>query len=91
MWDELSNIDFTKEIQSIAVPMYFFVGKYDMITPGILVEDFYKQLDAERGKTLVNFENSAHFIMMEEKEKYQDLLMTVVLKESQNNQVETQY
>ncbi|MHA1906661.1 MAG: alpha/beta fold hydrolase [Candidatus Thorarchaeota archaeon] len=89
MWDELSSIDFSKEIQSVQVPIYFFEGKYDMITPKVLVEDFYNHLNAEKGKTLVTFENSAHFLMIEEKEKYQHLLMTVVLKESQDYQVES--
>jgi pimeloyl-ACP methyl ester carboxylesterase len=83
-WEEIKNIDFTKEIQSIKVPIYFFVGRYDMITPTVLVEDFYSNLDAEKGKELVIFENSAHWPMIEEKEKYQDLLVNVILKESQN-------
>jgi pimeloyl-ACP methyl ester carboxylesterase len=45
---------------------------------------FYSNLDAEKGKELVIFENSAHWPMIEEKEKYQDLLVNVILKESQN-------
>ena len=83
-WEEMKSINFPTEIQSIGVPVYFFVGKYDMITPSVLVEDFYNNLDAEKGKKLILFENSAHWLMMEEKEKYQDLLVNVVLKESQN-------
>jgi pimeloyl-ACP methyl ester carboxylesterase len=82
MWEEIKNINFTKEIQSIKVPIYFLVGKYDMITPTVLVENFYNNLDAEKGKKLVIFENSAHFLLIEEKEKYQDLLINRVLKES---------
>jgi len=81
IYDELKNINFTKEIQTIKVPIYFFSGKYDMITPTILVEDFYNILEAEKGKKFVIFENSAHFLIKEEKEKYQDLLINVVLKE----------
>jgi pimeloyl-ACP methyl ester carboxylesterase len=59
-WEEIKNIDFTKEIQSIKVPIYFFMGKYDMITPTVQVEDFFNGLDAEKGKKLIIFENSAH-------------------------------
>ena len=81
MWEEITSIDFAKEIQSIKVPIYFFAGRYDMITPSVLVEDFYNHLDAEKGKTLVIFENSAHFPMVEEKEKYHELLINLVLKE----------
>jgi len=84
MWEEIRNINLTKEIQSIKVPIYFFEGKYDMITPTVLVENFYNNLDAEKGKKLIIFENSAHVPMLEEKEKYEGLLINVVLKESQN-------
>ena len=62
----------------------FFVGKFDMISPTVQVENFYKGLDAKNGKKLVVFEQSAHCPMMEENEKYQDLLVNMVLKESQN-------
>lgn len=83
-WEETKNINFTKEIKSIKVPIYFFEGKFDMIYPTVLVENFYNNLDAEKGKKLIIFESSAHFPMIEEKKKYQDLLINVVLKESQN-------
>ncbi|MFW9784597.1 MAG: hypothetical protein ACFFFB_20115 [Candidatus Heimdallarchaeota archaeon] len=39
------------------------------ITPTILVEDFYNTLEAEKGKKIVIFENSVHFLIKEEKEK----------------------
>lgn len=84
MFDEIKSVNLTREIQSIEVPIYFFEGKYDMATPTILVENFYESLDAEKGKKLIIFENSAHMPMIEEKEKYEDLLINVVLKESQN-------
>jgi pimeloyl-ACP methyl ester carboxylesterase len=82
MWEELKNVNLTKEIQSIIVPIYFFEGKYDMATPTVVVEKFYDNLDAEKGKKLFIFENSGHMPMIEEKEKYQELLINHVLKES---------
>jgi pimeloyl-ACP methyl ester carboxylesterase len=84
MWDEINDIDITKEIQSMNVPVYFFEGKYDMATPTILVKEFYDDLDAEKGKNLIIFENSAHMPMIEEKVKYEDLLINLVLKETLN-------
>ncbi|MFW9973988.1 MAG: alpha/beta fold hydrolase [Candidatus Thorarchaeota archaeon] len=82
LWKELTEINFVREIDSIKVPIFFFEGKYDMITPTVVVEDFFDQLNAERGKRLVIFEHSAHYPMLEEKEKYQDFLIDVVPKES---------
>jgi pimeloyl-ACP methyl ester carboxylesterase len=85
MWDEINDIDITKEIRSIKVPAYFFEGKYDMATPTILVKEFYGGLDAVKGKKLIIFESSAHMPMLEEKEKYEDLLINLVLKERHIN------
>ena len=82
LWEELQAVDITTEIQSINVPIYFFEGKYDMTTPTVLVEKFYDNLEAKKGKQLIIFENSGHLPMFEENEKYQDRLINVVLKES---------
>lgn len=84
-WQEIKKINYNNEIKSIDVPVYFFVGKYDMIAPAILVENFYKQLNAKKSKRFIVFENSAHFPLLEENEKYCDLLINTVLKENINN------
>ncbi len=55
-----------------------------MATPTVLTKKFYDSLDAVKGKKLIILENSAHIPMMEEKEKYEELLINVVLKESQD-------
>jgi pimeloyl-ACP methyl ester carboxylesterase len=81
MYGELKNLNFNEEIRSITAPIYFFAGKYDMITPTFLVEQYYKNLDAVNGKKLFTFENSAHFLITEEKEKYEDLLIKIVLRD----------
>ena len=85
MWDEINNIDITKEVRSIKVPVYFFEGKYDMATPTVLVKEFYDGLDAAKGKKLIIFEKSAHMPMIEDKERYEDLLINLVLKENQSH------
>jgi pimeloyl-ACP methyl ester carboxylesterase len=84
MWEDIRNVNLTQEIQSIQVPLYFFEGQYDMATPIEPVKTFYNSVIAEHGKTLIMFENSGHFLIVEEKEKYHDSLVNVVLKESLN-------
>jgi len=86
LWKELTEVNFTREIDSIKVPIFFFEGKHDMITPTVVVEDFFDQLNADRGKRLVIFEHSAHYVMLEEKEKYLNTLIDIVLKENQESQ-----
>jgi len=82
MWEELKKINLTEKIRSVEVPVYFFEGRYDMTTPTVIVENFYDNLNAEKGKKLFVFEHSGHMPMMEEKERYEELLINVVLRES---------
>ena len=84
MWEDLKQINLTKVISSINVPVYFFEGRYDMATPTVLVEKFYNGLDAKKGKKFIIFKKSAHLPMLEEKKKYEDLLINIVLKETQD-------
>jgi pimeloyl-ACP methyl ester carboxylesterase len=85
LWKEIVAVNFREEIHSMKVPIYFFEGKYDMISPKVPVEKFYSNLEAENGKRLVIFQNSAHFMMIEEKERYEDILVNTVLKECKEN------
>ena len=82
MWEEIITTDFTRDIQTLKAPVYFLMGKYDMISPTVLVENYYDSLEAKKGKRLDIFENSAHWPLIEEKNKYQDYLINVVLKGS---------
>ncbi|UCE10087.1 MAG: alpha/beta hydrolase [Candidatus Thorarchaeota archaeon] len=81
LWNEITKINFTREIDSIEVPIYFMEGKYDMITPMVVVQDFYNGLNAEKGKRLIIFEDSGHYPMLDEKQHYEDVLVNTILKE----------
>jgi pimeloyl-ACP methyl ester carboxylesterase len=83
-WEEIEKIDFKEEITSLDVPIYFIHGKHDMITPLVSINDFYKALEAPKGKQLMILENSAHVPMIEEKDKYIDIFVNVLLKEIQD-------
>ena len=85
LWEEWESTNVAQEIQSIEVPIYFFEGRYDWTNPTIVVEHFYENLGDTDGVNLIIFENSAHFPMIEEEEKYQDLLINLVLKDNLNN------
>ena len=77
-YNELKMIDFTAEIKSLEVPVYFIQGKFDMITPTIQVEEFYFNVSAQKEKKLIIFENSAHLPLIEEKKKYHELLISIL-------------
>jgi pimeloyl-ACP methyl ester carboxylesterase len=82
MFEEYKSINLTEEIHSISVPIYFFEGKYDMAIPLGPVKKFCDGLDAEKGKHFIVFENSGHFPMIEETQKYREILINLVLKEN---------
>ena len=67
------------------VPVFFFEGKFDRAIPLEPVKMFFDSLEAENGKHFIVFENSGHFPMVEEKEKYEELLTSLVLNESHEN------
>jgi pimeloyl-ACP methyl ester carboxylesterase len=81
MYEEYKAINLTEEIHSMKVPVYFFEGKFDRAIPLEPVKFYFDSLEAENGKHFIVFENSGHFPMVEEKEKYQELLIDFVLKE----------
>jgi pimeloyl-ACP methyl ester carboxylesterase len=79
MWDEYKNINFQDEIRSLKVPVFFFSGFHDKITPVVLVKSYFNKLNAEKGKKFVLFKNSGHFLMIEEKERYLTVLVNTIL------------
>ncbi|PLX20001.1 MAG: hypothetical protein C0597_04735, partial [Marinilabiliales bacterium] len=48
-YHEIIKMDLTNEVRSLEVPVYFFQGKYDMITPTSQIEDYYQKLKASHG------------------------------------------
>jgi len=82
LWEETMKTNLFESVPRIEVPVYFFTGRYDYNTPFELAERYYRQLEAPRGKQLIWFENSGHMIPYEEPEKYSDMLINKVLKET---------
>ena len=82
LWNTAFEADFFKQIPRLDIPVYFFNGRYDYNTPFELVERYYQMLDAPKGKHLIWFEESGHMIPFEEPEKYADMLINKVLKET---------
>ena len=67
------------EIYVLSVPVYFFTGRYDYVTPSELVEEYYQKIQAP-DKKLVFFENSAHFPFFEEPEQFAAKMIDTILK-----------
>jgi pimeloyl-ACP methyl ester carboxylesterase len=57
------------EIREYNVPVYFFVGSSDYVTPHELVTEYFQMVSSPE-KEIVYFENSAHFPFYEEPERF---------------------
>ncbi|HEY7574844.1 MAG TPA: alpha/beta hydrolase [Thermoanaerobaculia bacterium] len=58
-----------REVRSLDVPVYFFLGRFDRTAPSELSAEFLARLQAPF-KKLVWFERSAHFPFLEEPSKF---------------------
>jgi len=81
MWSQLIEIDFSKQIAELKVPIYICMGRYDYNTPFELAEKYFNQLKAPK-KELIWFEDSAHMLNTEEYDKFNNFLIDVVLHET---------
>jgi pimeloyl-ACP methyl ester carboxylesterase len=78
----LKNINMIAQIPSHTIPVYFLAGKFDYKTPSQLVEEYYQGLIALSGKKIIQFENSAHVPILEEREMFHNTMIQMVLVET---------
>ncbi|MBI4417959.1 MAG: alpha/beta hydrolase [Ignavibacteriales bacterium] len=69
MKDDMNGRDFEKHLRVFKVPIYFFLGRHDYITPSVLAAEYLGSVRAPL-KQLVWFEYSAHFPFWEEQRKF---------------------
>ena len=59
VYQQLYNIDMRTDYTKLDVPVYFFLGRYDVNAPTALVEEYERVLDAPE-KRIMWFEHSGH-------------------------------
>ncbi len=65
MHQELLNLDLSRSLHMVDVPVLFFLGRYDRHADAAFASAYFEELHAPR-KRLIWFENSAHNIPFEE-------------------------
>ncbi|KLT17946.1 alpha/beta fold hydrolase [Neobacillus vireti] len=75
--EELENLDFFQSSKSIQVPIVICGGRHDFTAPSELAEAFFNQLQAPY-KKWVWFEQSAHTLIIEEKDAFVQLVKETV-------------
>jgi len=85
LWDDLKDLDLFQEASHIDVPVYFLVGRHDIIVSHILAEKYFDHIKAPEGKQLIWFEKSAHRPHSEETEKFNAVMMQIHQQHSTQN------
>ncbi len=75
---EAPTLDLRPSLHNISVPTLIIVGRHDFITTVALAEDMVKHIPAAR---LEIFENSGHFAVIEEPEKFYRVVKQFVINE----------
>jgi L-proline amide hydrolase len=74
--DEEKEKDITKIVNSLEIPLYFVMGKYDYMTSTKAAEDYFHHLHAPE-KDFIVFEKSAHYPQFEEEELFAEWLIGI--------------
>jgi pimeloyl-ACP methyl ester carboxylesterase len=82
MFREFKRVDLMATVPRVDVPVYFLMGRYDYNMHPSLVQEYYDQLEAPRGKSLIWFEDSAHTPCLEEPALFVEVLVKRVLAET---------
>jgi pimeloyl-ACP methyl ester carboxylesterase len=69
VYQQLYDIDLRRDYAKLEVPVYFFLGRYDVNAPTVLAEEYERLLDAP-DKVIVWFEHSGHSPWINEPEKF---------------------
>ncbi|MBI9103499.1 MAG: alpha/beta hydrolase [Spirochaetales bacterium] len=70
---DLKGIDFPMEIKKFSMPLFFFSGRHDRLTPQHLLWEYYEKITAPE-KRLFIFEESAHSPLWEESDKFHQII-----------------
>ena len=69
MVNDVTHGSLQSTVTKVDVPVFFFLGAYDYLTPSQLAIDYFRRLDAPY-KRVYWFPNSAHYPFFEERERF---------------------
>jgi pimeloyl-ACP methyl ester carboxylesterase len=78
LWDRMQATDLAQQVTELAVPVYFFHGRYDYTCAYPLAKAYLDIIEAPL-KGFYTFEDSAHSPLFEEPEKVVEVLLEDVL------------
>jgi pimeloyl-ACP methyl ester carboxylesterase len=78
LWEDLMETNLFEQAPEIEVPVFFLVGRHDIIVSHYLANKYFQELSAPQGKKLIWFEESAHRPFSEEMEKFLEVMKTII-------------
>ena len=81
VYPQLYNVDFRKQAIKLDVPVYFIEGRHDADAPPALAEEYFNALKAPH-KEFIWLEHSGHSPWINERDKFVDIMINLVLKET---------
>ncbi|MDR2897885.1 MAG: alpha/beta hydrolase [Spirochaetaceae bacterium] len=73
LWNDIFTVNLMEAVTHVAIPVLFISGKHDMLSPVSVVTKYYETLKAP-SKTILYFDQSAHFPFLEETEHFCDVI-----------------
>ncbi|HSM55311.1 MAG TPA: alpha/beta hydrolase [Candidatus Sulfomarinibacteraceae bacterium] len=83
LYGEVSAVNLFAEIPEVQLPVYFLHGRHDYQVPMEVARAYFDHLQAPH-KAFIVFEQSAHGVLFEEPEKFQNVLVRQLLNGGQN-------
>ena len=83
LWDNVIEDNFFESSTIFQVPVYITHGKYDYQVSHALAREWFDKIEAPQ-KAFFTFENSAHGTIIEEPEKFVQIIREIALKNTQN-------
>ncbi|MBF0287237.1 MAG: alpha/beta hydrolase [SAR324 cluster bacterium] len=81
LYDPMLDFNVMNEISELKIPIYILQGRRDYQTAFVLVKEYLEKLKAPH-KELIPFEKSAHLVPYEEPDRFHDVLINKILKET---------
>lgn len=73
LWPQLLTVDLFKSVPAFTIPVYMMEGRFDHESPSEIAERYFNSISAP-SKELIWFEQSAHMINSEEKDRFNRIL-----------------
>lgn len=77
LWQEMKSLDLMADAPELSVPVYFLLGRHDIIVSSRLAAEYFNVLNAPAGKELIWFESSAHRPHSEEQKKFLSVMQQI--------------